>query len=280
MKAVIKKPELYKSPKGNSPPPWWIRGLLVLTCTGVSFAHGSNDGQKGMGLIMLILIGTVPTVYALNRAMPPSQMTEFVTNSTAAAKVVEAKAAGYNVTGDPRPAVTSYVALHKISEGTFPSLAALMGDISMQVSEYGSLTKIPAATVGNTRNDMYLASEAVRLLMKDKESDLSKDDVATLNKYKGSLDNATKFIPFWVKIAVAIALGLGTMIGWKRIVVTVGEKIGKTHLTYGQGAAAELVADRDDLRRRQLRVAGVDHPCACRRVSPGPWRQTGQACSS
>jgi inorganic phosphate transporter, PiT family len=88
---------------------------------------------------------------------------------------------------------------------------------------------------------MYLASEAIRFLMKDKESDLSKDDITALNNYKRSLDDATKFIPFWVKIAVAIALGLGTMIGWKRIVVTVGEKIGKSHLTYGQGAAAELV---------------------------------------
>jgi inorganic phosphate transporter, PiT family len=89
---------------------------------------------------------------------------------------------------------------------------------------------------------MYLASEAIRFLMKDKEADLSKEDIATLNAYKGSLDGATKFIPFWVKLAVAKALGLGTMIGWKRIVITVGEKIGKTHLTYGQGAAAELVA--------------------------------------
>ncbi len=89
---------------------------------------------------------------------------------------------------------------------------------------------------------MYLASEAIRVLMKDKDSELSEGDVAALNAYKKSLDGATKFIPTWVKVAVAIALGLGTMIGWKRIVVTVGEKIGKTHLTYGQGAAAELVA--------------------------------------
>src|SRR5258707_3719498 len=78
--------------------------------------------------------------------------------------------------------------------------------------------------------------------MKDKENDLNKEEVGTLNAYKGSLDSATKFIPTWVKIAVAIALGLGTMIGWKRIVITVGEKIGKTHLTYAQGASAELVA--------------------------------------
>ena len=242
MKLLVKSPQLYQAPEGNKPPPLWIRSLLILTCTGVSFAHGSNDGQKGMGLIMLILIGTVPTAYALNRALPDNTVIEFQQTAQAAAKVVESKAAGYNVLGNPRPAVTAYVAQHQINEGTYPSLAALLRDISKQVSDYGSVSKIPAEVVGNTRNDMYLTSEAIRFLMKDKESDLSKADVATLNAYKGSIDKSTKFIPTWVKIAVAIALGLGTMIGWKRIVITVGEKIGKTHLTYGQGAAAELVA--------------------------------------
>jgi inorganic phosphate transporter, PiT family len=235
-------PALFAEPKGNQPPPWWIRGILILTCTLVSFFHGSNDGQKGMGLIMLILIGTVPTAYALNRALPDSQIQQFIANSTAASKVIDSKAAGYSVLGNPRPAVTNYVAQRQINEGTFPSLAVLVRDISNQVIQFGSLAKFPADIVGNTRNDMYLASEALRFLMKDKESELNSDEVATLNSYKGSLDGATKFIPTWVKIAVAIALGLGTMIGWKRIVVTVGEKIGKTHLTYAQGACAEITA--------------------------------------
>ena len=242
LKFVVRNPELYAAPKGNQPPPWWIRGTLILTCTGVSFAHGSNDGQKGMGLIMLILIGTVPAAYALNRSMPASQIEEFRAASTAAVQVIQQKAAGYNVLGDPRPAVTLYVSQHKISEGTYPSLALLVQDIANQVKEYGSLAKVPAAAVGNTRNDMYLASEAIRFLMKDKESDLSKEETAKLSTYKKVLDNSTKFIPLWVKIAVAVALGLGTMIGWKRIVVTVGEKIGKSHLTYAQGASAEIVA--------------------------------------
>jgi PiT family inorganic phosphate transporter len=235
-------PALFAEPKGDQPPPVWIRGILILTCTLVSFFHGSNDGQKGMGLIMLILIGTVPTAYALNRALPESQIEMFSTNSIAASKVIDGKAAGYNVMGNPRPAVTNYVAEHQINEGTYPSLAVLVRDISNQVHQYGTLSKVPADLVGNTRNDMYLVSEALRFLMKDKESELSSTDVATLNAYKGSLDSATKFIPSWVKIAVAIALGLGTMIGWKRIVVTVGEKIGKTHLTYAQGACAEITA--------------------------------------
>jgi PiT family inorganic phosphate transporter len=244
LKMVLQRatPALFAEPKGDQPPPVWIRGILILTCTLVSFFHGSNDGQKGMGLIMLILIGTVPTAYALNRALPESQIKQFTVNSTAASNVIERKGAGYNVLGNPRPAVTNYVAQHQINEGTYPSLALLVRDISNQVIQYGSLARFPADTVGNTRNDMYLVSEAIRFLMKDKESELSGDEVATLNSYKGSLDGATKFIPSWVKIVVAIALGLGTMIGWKRIVVTVGEKIGKTHLTYAQGACAEITA--------------------------------------
>ena len=242
LKFVIRIPALYAEPEGDQPPPWWIRGVLVLTCTLVSFFHGSNDGQKGMGLIMLILIGTVPTAYALNRAMTDSQLERFQTNSKAASEVIEQKAAGYNVLGNPRPAVTAFVSQHKINEGTYPSLAALVRDIADQVTRYGSIAAMPAEAVGNTRNDMYLASEATRFLMKDKENDLTKEQVAVLNAYKSSLDTATRFIPTWVKIAVAIALGLGTMVGWKRIVVTVGEKIGKTHLTYAQGASAELVA--------------------------------------
>ncbi|MCK1389547.1 inorganic phosphate transporter [Bradyrhizobium sp. 1] len=242
LKMIIKSPALYTAPEGNKAPPIWIRGLLILTCTGVSFAHGSNDGQKGMGLIMLILIGTVPTAYALNRALPESQVAQFQKVSEAASKVVAAKGAGHSIIGDPRPAVTQYITSHHIAEGTYPSLAVLVKDVGDQVAKYGSLNKVPAEVVGNTRNDMYLTSEAIRFLMKDKENDLSKEEVATLNAYKGGLDSATKFIPTWVKVAVAIALGLGTMIGWKRIVVTVGEKIGKTHLTYAQGASAELVA--------------------------------------
>jgi inorganic phosphate transporter, PiT family len=242
MRTIIKSPALYSAPEGNKAPPLWIRGLLILTCTGVSFAHGSNDGQKGMGLIMLILIGTVPTAYALNRSLPDSQIAVFQKASDAASKVIAAKGAGHSIIGDPRPAVTQYVSQHQINEGTYPSLSALVKDIGDQVQKYGSLNKVPAEVVGNTRNDMYLTSEAIRFLMKDKANDLNKEEVATLNTYKGQLDNATKFIPNWVKIAVALALGLGTMIGWKRIVVTVGEKIGKTHLTYAQGASAELVA--------------------------------------
>ena len=239
---IVRNAALYAEPKGNQPPPWWIRGILILTCTLVSFFHGSNDGQKGMGLIMLILIGTVPTAYALNRALPDHQIARFIATSKAASAVIERKGRGRTVSGDPRQEVTNYVAQHQINEDTFPALAVLVREMASEVTQYGSLAKFPVATVGNTRNDMYLASEAIRNLVKDKASELNGEDMAILSAYKTSLDSATKFIPTWVKVAVAIALGLGTMIGWKRIVITVGERIGKTHLTYAQGACAEITA--------------------------------------
>src|SRR6201999_590805 len=146
LKTVLQRitPALFGEPVGDQPPPWWIRGILILTCTLVSFFHGSNDGQKGMGLIMLILIGTVPTAYALNRALPQSQVEAFTKNSEAASKVISAKAGGHQILGNPRPAVPHYVGQHQINEGTYPSLAVLVADISKQVNEYGSLAKVPA----------------------------------------------------------------------------------------------------------------------------------------
>jgi len=242
LKFLVRKPELYGEPKGNRPPTWWVRGLLVLTCTGVSFAHGSNDGQKGMGLIMLILIGTVPTAYALNHAMPDSQVTNFRAVATVTQQSLTAFAAGAPAPADARTAVEDYVRTHQIAPATIPALAKLTGDIGTQVGTYGSLSRVPVEAVQNVRNDMYLASEAIRLMQKAGEPKFDAATAKNLAEFRKSLDGATKFIPLWVKVAVAIALGLGTMIGWKRIVVTVGEKIGKTHLTYAQGACAEITA--------------------------------------
>jgi PiT family inorganic phosphate transporter len=242
MKVLVRNKALYEAPKGDTPPPMWIRGLLIFTCTGVSFAHGSNDGQKGMGLIMLILIGTVPTAYALNRAVPEKYVQEFVVNSNAAATVLSAQGGGASPPTDVRRAVTAYIADRQLKPETIPALGSLVEQIETQVSGYGSLAKVPAAATENMRNDMYLTSEAIKRLGKEKGVTFTDAQSEVLTEYKGSLDSATRFIPTWVKIAVAFALGLGTMIGWKRIVVTVGEKIGKTHLTYAQGASAELVA--------------------------------------
>lgn len=241
LRLFVKNRALYKAPKGDAPPPWWIRGLLILTCTGVSFAHGSNDGQKGMGLIMLILVGTLPMAYALNRTMPADQSLQFA----AVAEVTQQalmKSAPQAAPADPRAVLSDYMRSKEATPELIPALAALTGAIGAEVKGYGSLAKVPAEAMSNVRNDMYLTSETIRLMDKHQVGHFDQDTRDKLQLFKQQIDNATRFIPLWVKIAVAIALGLGTMVGWKRIVVTVGEKIGKTHLTYAQGASAETVA--------------------------------------
>jgi len=242
-RATIKYPELYQAPKDNTPPPWPIRLLLVLTCTGVSFFHGSNDGQKGMGLIMLILIGTVPTAYALNHAVTTRDMQDFLAASERAVSIVATHVDQNAILGgDPRSELTEYLRTKKLQPDTLIALRENIRDLEGDVQAYGDYRHVPASQQTNVRNDMYVTSEALRIMAKNHDVKFSSDEQAALNNYKAKVDKATKFIPGWVKVAVALALGLGTMVGWKRIVVTVGEKIGKEHLTYAQGATAELVA--------------------------------------
>jgi PiT family inorganic phosphate transporter len=242
MKAVVKQKKLYEAPEGTQPPPFWIRGLLMLTCTGVSFFHGSNDGQKGMGLIMLILIGTVPTTYALNHAVTPRQTQDFIAVSQQAAQTLDKYVVPAAAIGDPRDDVTEYIRTKEFKPNTMLAMRTLVNGIGTEMALFKDLAKVPNDQVRNFRNDMYLASEALRIMQKSGKPQLAAADVAVLKNYKSHIDRATRFIPLWVKVAVALALGLGTMVGWKRIVVTVGEKIGKNHLTYAQGAAAEITA--------------------------------------
>jgi len=241
-KLIIPDKRLYMAPAGDAPPPLWIRSLLVLTCTGVSFAHGSNDGQKGMGLIMLILIGTVPTAYALNHAVTARQSQQFVVASQQAADVLSRYVSPAAVSGDARSDVTDYIRTRQFTPNTMLALRSLINNIGTEMALYKELKHIPADRTPNFRNDMYVASEALRLIHKSGSPAVTASEAAVLQNYKKEIDNATKFIPLWVKVAVAMALGLGTMVGWKRIVVTVGSKIGKDHLTYAQGAAAEITA--------------------------------------
>jgi inorganic phosphate transporter, PiT family len=241
-KRLIKAPYLYQAPKDKLPPPFPIRALMVLTCTGVSFFHGSNDGQKGMGLIMLILIGTVPTAYALNHAVSPAEVQQFIAASQRAGQILETRVSPSAATDpDPRATVTAYVRDQKLQPGTLPALRDLVLKVNREVVLYKEFKSVPAQDQSNVRNDMYLTSETIRLMEKNHNPAFSAQETAALDNYKSRLDKATKFIPTWVKVAVALALGLGTMVGWKRIVVTVGEKIGKEHLTYAQGASAGLV---------------------------------------
>lgn len=241
-KTFIKDPKLYKAPEGDAPPPFYIRCLLILTCTGVSFFHGSNDGQKGMGLIMLILIGTVPTAYAINHAVTYRDSQDFIAVSQQAANVLNNYVSPDAVVSDPHDDVTDYIRTKNFTPSTMLAMRELVSDIGNETALYKEMKNIPNDRVRNFRNDLYIISEALRLTAKSGKPQFAPADAAVLANYKKHIDHSTRFIPLWVKVAVAMALGLGTMVGWKRIVVTVGEKIGKQHLTYAQGAVAEITA--------------------------------------
>src|SRR5271156_4790504 len=147
MKAVIKNRRPYGTSGGTEPPPFWIRSLLLLTCTGVSFAHGSNDGQKGMGLIMLILIGTVPTAYALNHAITRKDSDDFIAVSQQAAGILSKYVSPDAVIGDARDEVTDYIRTKQYTPNTMLALRQLVSGIGKETALYGEMSKIPNAQV-------------------------------------------------------------------------------------------------------------------------------------
>jgi PiT family inorganic phosphate transporter len=208
----------------------------------VSFFHGSNDGQKGMGLIMLILIGTVPTAYALNHAVSPAEVQSFIAASEQAGQILDRHVSpGTVLDPDARQEVTKYIQTKELQPDTLLAMSQLVDELNREVAGYKTFQAVPARDQANVRNDMYLTAAALRQMEKTHNPEFISTESAALENYEGKLDKSTKFIPNWVKVAVALALGLGTMVGWKRIVVTVGEKIGKEHMTYAQGASAALV---------------------------------------
>jgi inorganic phosphate transporter, PiT family len=243
LKFLIRRPELFQPPESKNPPPWWIRSVLLLTCTGVSFAHGSNDGQKGMGLIMLILIGVIPTVFALNLDASPKAVADLEITARKTVAMLDLAGNGKNM--EDQAAADELSAFlkttGKFTDNTFPALAVKTRDIVNRLNGKNSFADVPKDDRSALRSDLYLVGESLNKLNRlGKLND--PEQKAALTDFRSKLRPMTQFIPVWVKVAVACALGFGTMIGWKRIVVTVGEKIGKSHLTYAQGASAELVA--------------------------------------
>ena len=243
VKTIFKRQvELFQPPEGNKPPPAIIRAILIFTCTGVSFAHGSNDGQKGMGLIMLILVGLVPLAYSLNKNLDTQQVQSFHQLSSQTAVFLNQNQP--ELTDEKaRVILTKYIQTKQQTPEVVPALASMTDHLGERVSSYNNLKDIPEAAISEIRNDMYLSTTTFKRL--DKADALPKMDQSQeklVKEYRSSLDSFLQYIPTWVKVAVALALGLGTMVGWKRIVVTVGERIGKHHMTYGQGMSAELVA--------------------------------------
>ncbi len=240
LKALIKQPQLYKSPQGQ-PPPVWIRAILMLTCTGVSFFHGSNDGQKGMGLIVLILVGMLPGAFALNPATRPEDLQRIVMCAHEVQTVFEKRAPLSMDMPDSAAEMAAFLRTRGVANRRlWESLEYQNRQIATLFEGKTSVMQLSLEKRKSVRNDLYLFTEAIAKLSKQGEFS-DPIEAKELTEYQNALQRETKYIPTWVKVAVALALGCGTMVGWRRIVVTVGEKIGKEHLTYAQGASAELV---------------------------------------
>lgn len=244
LKAVARNPKLYQAPSSTEAPPWWIRGTLIATCTAVSFAHGGNDGQKGMGLIMLILIGAAPAAFALNRALPEANIPAVVRAFEDTGAAFRARAGGAEAPDVAKSREIIEPALRSKNADapeTAAALSVLSADVAGRIKTYGSFTRVPTDQAAALRSDMYTVSEAVGFALKS-PTPPSESEAAAFKELQAQTKASTRYIPNWVKIAVAFALGLGTMAGWKRIVITVGERIGKKHMTYAQGASAEFMA--------------------------------------
>jgi phosphate/sulfate permease len=239
LKKSIKNKEIFKEPKKDTPPPIWIRAILVTTCTLVSFFHGRNDGQKGIGLVMLILIAFLPSFFAINTDVDPFKLQKEVTTvQTIITKIDTTKLSS-----------SEKESYEKVMKGV-NGLNVIFADKTLNAKNLTVETKL------EIRKDVLNINKHSKKLMESESVSLSADDkkelkTATAGKKapfftfgnsNNGLSSLTDFAPNWVMWMIALSLGLGTMIGWKRIVVTVGEKIGKQHLSYAQGASAELVA--------------------------------------
>jgi PiT family inorganic phosphate transporter len=224
MRQVIKNRVIFREPASNAPPPFWIRLILLLTCTGVSFSHGSNDGQKGVGLVMLILIAIVPAYFTIDISKNSTDYKELTSEVITLVKKINPE----ELTMDERYEYNK--SLQFLNE--FDSLMAS----GRSLKDFSAEEKLLI------RKDMLMLGGAMKILLASKNISLSAVNKVKLKKTFTQLKSITDYAPIWVILMISLSLGLGTMIGWKRIVVTIGEKIGKQHLTYAQGASAEIVA--------------------------------------
>jgi phosphate/sulfate permease len=218
-KPVRKK--IFDEPKPGKKPPIWVRWLLIVTCGLVSFAHGNNDGQKGIGLVMLILIGLLPAYFAVNEKIDYESQRPNLVRLSELVTAIDSES------------------LSKPNQET-------MIEVKNGLAYLTGIDKVTKDNKLEIRKNIMLLSTELKAILSDKGVGISDDQKVEVKgliiSEEKNLRTLIDYAPVWIKLMISLSLGFGTMIGWKRIVITVGEKIGKTHLTYAQGASAELVA--------------------------------------
>lgn len=223
-KRFVKNDIFYKEPIPGKTPPIAIRMLLWFTCGMVSFFHGQNDGQKGVGLVMMILIAIMPAYFSLDSEINLQSISANVT-------VIEQVISKADTSQFGKEEFKNYYNIKKHAQ-----------HFNSATSGIFSVEGVAAADRFELRKDIVKVTKGAEKLMKSENVAISKADASALKKEVDSAKKLVEFAPSWVIIMISVCLGLGTMIGWKRIVKTIGEKIGKQHMSYAQGASAEIVA--------------------------------------
>lgn len=227
LKAIVKNKAIFKKPPASKAPPFWIRSIMVLSCTAVSFSHGSNDGQKGVGLVMMILIGIVPGYFALDTSKNPSALNSninFIENTLTSIDTLS---------------------LNKEQAANYAVLHTKIDTLQLILQNKQAFNQIPKDIHFEIRRDILLISKSTDTFISsinDNNQILTDDKIKEIKQHISSIKTHTEFAPWWVILMISLSLGLGTMIGWKRIVMTIGEKIGKTPMTYAQGATSQIIA--------------------------------------
>lgn len=228
LQKIVSNKIIFKEPPAKKAPPLWIRSILILTCTAVSYSHGSNDGQKGVGLIMIILIAIVPVKFAIDHTKEPKPLHQSIVAMQGMMHEIDTSALNITEKENYAEVVSRLDSL----DGLLVNLTGFD-----KFSKKQSLTSRQHILVLSKKSDALMKSLGENPPVINKKQWMSR-----YKSHSERIRSYTEYAPMWVILAIALSLGLGTMIGWKRIVVTIGEKIGKTHLTYAQGASAELVA--------------------------------------
>ena len=223
LRVFVRNKAIFRAPKTNDPPPFWIRMILLLTCTGVSYSHGSNDGQKGVGLVMLILIAIVPSYFAINLEVDLSKVKYEMHNVTS---IIDKTMSSKLIKEDSLEVAKIQLIANKVNS---------------------KITSKPLDSLSTTekfeiKSEVTKLAKEIEIVRASKTIPISIQDKLNLKESIKSVKSITEYSPVWVILMISLSLGLGTMIGWKRIVTTIGEKIGKQHLNYAQGASSELVA--------------------------------------
>jgi phosphate/sulfate permease len=225
LKKFIKNQQLFRAPQGNKPPVWWIRGLLVASCAGLSLTHGSNDGQKGVGLIMLILISIAPLHFAVDR----NKDIFALENPTL---IVLDEMIHLDNTN-----------FQTIERATLDQIKAELFDIKQLFDKHRTERVIPENEHFSIRKDiLFVSAQFTKLKKSGALNKVENSKIRRIDANVKKMKSFTEYAPKWVILIISLSLGIGTMVGWKRIVVTIGEKIGKENLTYAQGASAGFVA--------------------------------------